>query len=44
VFRKEFLPARKTVKSEFWIVGNVIEVDFIREATIFIERQWFYFV
>jgi hypothetical protein len=44
VFHKEFLPARKSVKSEFWIVGKVIEVDFVREATILIERQWFYFV
>jgi hypothetical protein len=37
-------PGGKTVKSEFWIAGKFIEVDFAREATILIERQWFYFV
>jgi hypothetical protein len=39
VFHKEFLPGGKIVKSEFWIPGKVIEVDFVREPTILIERQ-----
>jgi hypothetical protein len=37
LFHKEFLPGRKTVKSEFWIAGKVIEVDFVRKTTILVK-------